>query len=116
MDLAGYFPSSQRERPFIAALGHFNFINMDIRPQLAPGSVVQMGKLSLSGFPQFIGGTPQRPREQSDSDRRESGDSNAQRIKNFADLNDEEWHQAIGGAGFLAGLCAFFAYLAVRRD
>jgi hypothetical protein len=69
-------------------------------------------ELFFAGLPEFVSRLPQGPCKPSDSDARKRRDGDAKRVKSLTDLNDEEWHQAIGGAGSLAGLCAVFAYLA----
>ena len=37
-------------------------------------------------------------------------------VKNFADLDDNEWKSAISGAVLLSLLCGFFAYFVVTGD
>jgi hypothetical protein len=87
--------------------------NEYVSAQFPLGRFHEMRQLALTGIPKAIRRTLQLPSESPYGNRSEGGNSSAELIKSFANLNEKERQEAIGGAIFVFGSLVVVAYLVI---
>lgn len=82
-----------------------------VRKGPAPNNVGPLGSPIVADF--LLVGFPERIGEPGNNSSRDGGDQTFRRMKNFEDLNQDEWREVIVGAAFIISL-GVLAYLSSR--